>query len=250
MSTVANILASPLIHVPLLIGACLILQKFRGGRMWLYNSIIGVLLGWFIFCTLPYTSTLLIHRLEHHYPVIDFDDEEWQSADAIVVLACSFYDEEKLPFTSRWHDCSAKRNLQAALMYKERPTPIYLSGGQIEQSDYTHADFNRTFLMQLGVPTEDILLSRHGKNTDSESKALLPMIDGKTIALVTSASHQIRATNYFKALGIKVIQVPVEHLSRPNISFVLGWPSANNLYRSERAIHEYLGLLAQTLFSD
>lgn len=198
---------------------------------------------------MPYTSTLLIHHLDHHYPTIDFDDKRWQSADAIVVLACSFYDDDALPLTSRWHDCAIKRNLQAVLMYQEKAMPIFLSGGSVKESDYTHAQFNLQFFKQMNVPEKDITLSERGYNTATESEALAPLLKGKTIALVTSASHQTRAVEYFKRKNLNVIPIPVEHLSRYEREFTLGLPSANNLYRSERAIHEYLGILAQNIFS-
>ena len=196
---------------------------------------------------MPYPSSLLIQSLEHRYPPIDYDDKKWQRADAIVVLACSFYDVPELPFLSRWHDCSVKRNIQAVLMYQQKPLPIYLSGGIKKRSDKTHASFNRDFLTTFDIPSNDIHLVEEGFNTASEAKALSSSLAGKTVALITSASHQIRATRYFEQHNINVIQIPVEYLSIPLEGFIAGKPSATNLYRSERAIHEYLGLVGQTM---
>ena len=246
-SGLANLLASPLVHCSMVIALCLLLKKMRSTNNKMYNILIGGSLCWLLFCSLPFTSTLLIHGLEHHYPSIDVQDEEWKSADAIVVLACSFYDDDALPLVSRWHDCSMKRNLQAALMYKEKATPIYLSGGPVDKTDYTHAQFNLRFFKQMGIPEEHIILSQQGHNTASEAAGLLPLLQGKTIALVPSASHQIRAVEYFRHQSVTIIPIPVEHLSRYDIEPMIGRPSARSLYRSERAMHEYLGILAQRL---
>ncbi|TDF37282.1 YdcF family protein [Alteromonadaceae bacterium M269] len=246
LSYIANTLASPVTHVPLIILVCWsvkILFKKDGKFL---NITIYTAAIWFILCSLPYSSSLLIKSLEHRYPTIDYDSDKWQRADAIVVLACSFYEEPKLPFISRWHDCSVKRNVQAALMYQQKHVPIYLSGGLKKTSEKTHATFNQDFLKVFNVPTKDIHIVEEGFNTASEVKALSTLLKGKTVALVTSASHQIRAVNYFKRHGIDIIPIPVEHLSLPDTGLISGKPSATNLYRSERAIHEYLGLLAQS----
>ncbi|MDU0356342.1 ElyC/SanA/YdcF family protein [Paraglaciecola aquimarina] len=84
-----------------------------------------------------------------------------------------------------------------------------------------------------------------GSNTETEAAALAPLLKDKYISLVTSARHLPRAVTYFEDLGIKVLPIPVEHLATKKIQFKLGWPSARSLRKSEKAIHEYLGLIYQ-----
>jgi uncharacterized SAM-binding protein YcdF (DUF218 family) len=186
----------------------------------------------------------MLHALEHKYPSIEASSKAWQGADAIVVLACYYYDDDDLPFVSRWPDCSLKRNLQAALMYQQLATPIYVTGGKIKGAEKSHAQYNAMFMETLAVPKEYINIVAKGSDTQSEAQAL-NKLTGQTIALVTSASHMVRAKHYFEQLEIDVIPVPVEHLSKKNIEFVVGLPNARSIYRSERAIHEYLGLIYQ-----
>jgi uncharacterized SAM-binding protein YcdF (DUF218 family) len=97
----------------------------------------------------------------------------------------------------------------------------------------------------MGVKNTDIFIVPKGINTETEVKALASILKGRYISLVTSASHLPRAVSYFKESNIPVLPIPVEHLSRKNIEPVVGLPNAASLYRSERAIHEHLGLIYQ-----
>ncbi len=97
----------------------------------------------------------------------------------------------------------------------------------------------------MGVSSADIFTTPSGFNTETEAQALSLSLQGKAISLVTSASHLPRAVKYFEDLGIRVLPIPVEHFSQRKIEPMIGLPNASSLYRSERAIHEYLGLIYQ-----
>lgn len=195
---------------------------------------------------MTYPSVLLIKNLEDKYPVIPLESTEWRNTDAIVVLACNYFEDDNLPFVSRWPNCSMQRNLHAALMYREHPMPIYLAGDVLGKTDkYPQASHNKYFFEQMGVKSADIFIIPKGLNTETEVKALASILNGRHISLVTSASHLPRAVFYFEEKNIQVLPIPVEHFSRINVQPVAGLPNAASLYRSERAIHEYLGLIYQ-----
>ncbi|MEP7702695.1 YdcF family protein [Paraglaciecola sp. 25GB23A] len=198
---------------------------------------------------MTYPSVVLIKPLEDQYPVIKIESEEWRNTGAIVVLACNYFEDENLPFLSRWPNCSLQRNMEAVLLYKAHRMPVYLAGDILGYKDKVpQAVHNRDFLIKFGVKAEDIHIVTKGKNTETEVRALLSILKTDKITLVTSASHLPRAMRYFTDKNIQVVPVPVEHLSRINIEMSLSLPSARSLYRSERAIHEYLGLVHQNLF--
>jgi uncharacterized SAM-binding protein YcdF (DUF218 family) len=124
-----------------------------------------------------------------------------------------------------------------------------LAGAVLGKADkYTQASHNQSFFESMGVSDKDIYTVPKGVNTETEVAALAPLLKGKKVALVTSASHLPRAVAYFEFHNIKVLPIPVEHLSRKHIKPVFGLPNAISLYRSERAIHEYLGLIYQHYF--
>lgn len=249
LSKYVHWISSPLVHVPILIFIGWTIKKFTNKSIF-GNLLMATSIFWFFFCSLTYTSVLLVHNLEHRYEAVKLESDKWRDVEAIVVLACYFYDDENLPFVSKWPNCSLQRNLQAALMFREKSIPIYVSGGLRPGADTTYAYQNAQFMLKLGVPESSIFIIPEGYNTQTETFALSKALSGKKIALVTSASHIQRAKYYFEKADMDVLPIPVEFLSEKDISPEFGLPNATSLYRSERAIYEYLGLTYQSFFAD
>lgn len=245
LASIANTLSSPLVHVPVLFVFCRImaaLNFYTKAFNWL--SLLPIF--WLYICSLTYPSVLMIKHLEDKYPVVHIDSNEWKQTEAIVVLACYYFEDTGLPFVSRWPNCSLQRNLHASLMYSKHSMPIYLAGDILGRKHIkSMAMYNMSFFETLGIQTKDIITNPEGRNTEGEALALAKLLEGKYISLVTSASHMPRAVKYFENFGIKVLPIPVDHLSNTTIEPTLGLPNARSLRRSEKAIHEYLGLIYQ-----
>jgi uncharacterized SAM-binding protein YcdF (DUF218 family) len=245
LAYIASILSSPLVHGPLLFALIRIIAHFSKNPK-TFNFVSFTPLVWLLLCSMTYPSVLLIKNLEDQYPVVFLQSKEWRKTDAIVVMACYYFEDDELPFVSRWPNCSLQRNLHATLMYKAHALPIYLAAGVLrEKNKYPLAQHNQYFFESMGIDSADIFTTPKGMNTETEAKALSPLLQGKWISLVTSASHLPRAVKYFEDLGIKVLPIPVEHLSQIQVAPMFDLPNAQSLYRSERAIHEYLGLIYQ-----
>ena len=248
LAELANKLTSPLVHVPVFVVLLHVLGMFTSQKK-LINYLKLVLCLWLLLCSMTYPSIMFIKSLEDDYSVVKLESNDWKKADAIVVLACNYFEDDNLPFVSRWPNCSIQRNLHATLMYKVYPLPIYIAGGVLGSKDKEPQAFhNRDFYTLMGVEKNDIHVFPLGTNTQTEVEALAPQLKGKRIALVTSASHLTRSLVYFNLHGIDVIPIPVEHLSKIEIEPTIGLPNATSLYRSERAIHEYLGIIYQKVF--
>lgn len=248
LSDLANVLTSPLVHAPILFAILITFKHFsRHKRLFTSLSFLPVI--WLFCCSMTYPSVLLIKPLEDQYPVLSIESQEWQHTDAIVVLACNYFEDDELPFVSKWPNCSLQRNLQAVLLYQTHKMPVYLAGAILGENDrHSQARHNREFLEKFGVNPSDIHTIAKGTNTESEVAALASILnDKRNITLVTSASHLPRAVKYFFDLKFNVIAAPVEHLSNKTVEPSLSMPNATSLYRSERAIHEYLGLIYQRL---
>ncbi len=245
LAWLATLFTSPLVHSLVLFAVFKTLShcKFKP-TFFRYLSWLPLL--WLLLASMSYPSTLLIHNLENTYPMIPLESKEWRKTEAIVILACNHYEDKNLPFVSRWPNCSLQRNLHAAMMYRENPMPIYLAGDVLGQDDkIAQASHNKRFLVNMGVKPSDIFTINQGLNTETEVKALVSILANKHIALVTSASHLPRAVFYFEEHNIQVLPIGVEYLSRSKIYPAFDLPNAASLYRSERAIHEYLGLIYQ-----
>ena len=100
---------------------------------------------------------------------------------------------------------------------------------------------------ELGVPAERILTLDTPLDTAQEAYAVKAALGaGLRLVLVTSAAHMPRAMRHFQRVGLDPIPAPTQHLTgRSKRNSLLSWlPSSGDLGKTERAWHEYLGLLA------
>ena len=85
-------------------------------------------------------------------------------------------------------------------------------------------------------------------DTSEEALHVARLMGSTPFLLVTSAYHMRRAMKLMQRAGAQPIAAPTGYLARNRR---LGWdmvvPSSNALRRTERALHEYQGLLAIAL---
>jgi uncharacterized SAM-binding protein YcdF (DUF218 family) len=93
----------------------------------------------------------------------------------------------------------------------------------------------------LGVPSSDMLLESRSHTTWQNAQFArepLERLGADRIWLVTSAHHLRRAVFAFRRFGLRVTPVRADYL-RGVWSLV---PSAYNLYVTDAALHEYVGM--------
>ena len=87
-------------------------------------------------------------------------------------------------------------------------------------------------------------------DTAQEAYAVRDVLaDGERLFLVTSASHMRRAVRHFERAGLTPIPAPTGFKTgSEGVRTLSYWlPSAGNLSKTERAVHETLGRLALEL---
>ena len=102
----------------------------------------------------------------------------------------------------------------------------------------------------LGVDPARIVVLDAPVDTAQEAYAVRDVLaDDERFFRVTSASHLPRAVRHFERAGLAPIPAPTGFKTGSErvrtLSFWL--PSAGNLRKTERVVHEYLGLLALEL---
>jgi uncharacterized SAM-binding protein YcdF (DUF218 family) len=116
-----------------------------------------------------------------------------------------------------YFNISSDRFIQTALLYKKGHIKrILVTGGQnglIKEDDFSEAAFIKNKLIDLGIPSEDILIEEASRNTIENAKFCKQMLqrnqlDNKTIVLITSAFHMQRAQYIFEQQGFKVRTYP------------------------------------------
>ena len=123
---------------------------------------------------------------------------------------------------------------KAIAVYRKDPTPTKLipSGGQGADETVSEAEAMKRYLVEHGVPEDDILLEDRSKTTLENLTYSKQILDGregkKCTALVTSNYHVYRALRYSKKIGLSCTGIG------SRVAFYY-WPSA--LIREFIAIH-------------
>ncbi len=242
----------PLTLLVLVVGIALSWSK-RGEKPGKALSLLGV--GLLFVFSWPVTSTALLYPLESRYPALgpaQLAALDWDQVNTIVVYAGCGMMVESRPVTKQVGDSGAIRLIEGIRLYQVCPAcTLILSGGGPGcdlNAPYERLT-NYRYAVALGVAPEDIVIERASWDTADQARILRDMLDEEPFILVTSASHMPRSMALLRAQGLDPIAAPTDYAieSPPSI----GWdaprihrlyPDARSLWRSERAVYEYLGL--------
>jgi uncharacterized SAM-binding protein YcdF (DUF218 family) len=148
-----------------------------------------------------------------HYPPNPMKEKE-QYETGILLGGITSYDR-----TSKqgYFNISSDRFIQAALLFKKGHIKyILVSGGQngvFKEDDFSEAGFIKKHLIDLGIPSENILIEEASRNTVENAKFCKPILktnqlDNNEIVLITSAFHMQRAKSIFEQEGYQIRAFP------------------------------------------
>jgi uncharacterized SAM-binding protein YcdF (DUF218 family) len=192
----------------------------------------------------------LISPLEKQYPPLTTAEK---SLDYILVLGSSGLYNESLPITGQLSATALSRFSEALRLYYANPNAKIVVSGSGFGDARSHAQLLQQLAIELNIPEDKIIRLDHTKDTDQEALQMSLLIAGKKAALVTSATHMPRAMKLFRIYNQSPIPAPAMYLAKNNEADLSAYtyiPSAYQLYKSEIAMHEYLGLLQLWLTSD
>jgi len=169
--------------------------------------------------------------------------------DAIVVLGGGI--APAMPPFRDFPDLSdaSDRMWLAARLYHQHVAPriIASGGGYLAKPDNpstTEAEAMRTFMIDLGVPTEAIVSEGTSLNTLENLQHVRAMVGDEKVALVTSALHMPRALQIARRAGLSAAAFPTDYraLPEPKAPWDEWIPSQEALGMSCAALHEMAGL--------
>jgi len=201
-------------------------------------------------------SNYLIGYLESTYRphTIQLSNESDEVADEnsvkfVVVLGGGHTSDPEIPLTSQISEATMVRLIEGIRIYQKYPgSKLILSGGKVFDP-VPSALHMANIAKELGVDEQDLIIESQSKDTKDEARLIKPIVNDDKFVLVTSASHMHRSMAMFKKLGMNPIPAPVGHRfknvqdSNPLDYF----PSSYNLVKSQRAVHEYLGMIWASL---
>jgi uncharacterized SAM-binding protein YcdF (DUF218 family) len=135
------------------------------------------------------------------------------------------------------------RSWEVLRLYQQIPDAKVITSGYPSVSSSSGAVATAKFLSRVGVKRDDISMLTKAKDTEEEVLAIKKMLKGRPFIVVTSAYQMPRAMLIFKKHGLNPIPAPTDFKARSGLDIFLHNPKGRYLFITERAWHEYIGLL-------
>ena len=188
-------------------------------------------------------SDILLRPLEYKYPPL-VSLEKIQNIKWIVVLGGGHASDPELPATSQLSNASLIRLAEGICIYNglSKSKLILSGGGPFEK--ISNAKIMADVALAIGVKKQDLILEDVSKDTEDEARLIQEIVGREGFILVTSASHMPRSIGLFNKLGMHPIPAPTDHLvkQRQKLAPNMFYPTADSLWKAERAFYEYLGI--------
>lgn len=178
---------------------------------------------WFALVTHAYVSSLLLLPLESRHEKIGKIPAE---VKYILLLGG---DKER-------------RAWEAIRLYRKIKGARIVTSGYSMHDKRSGAYKTSKLLIEAGVRPEDIVMQEDVKDTKEEAERMRTRVGESPFLLVTSAYHMPRSMILFQQEGLSAIAAPGDFNDRGEESI---WSlfQAKHLQKTERAVHEYIGLL-------
>ncbi len=201
----------------------------------------------------PFASAWLVKPLQRaHLMVSDLEQLRHSGYQAIVVLGGGRVTQA--PEYGDVDTVSAlplQRLRYAARIQRTSGLPLLVSGGALRAGQVSEAALMANVLREdFGVPVRWLETESRTTQENAEASARMLAQHGVThVILVTDALHMRRAHANFVRQGLTVLPAATGYMAPASAYSLLAWltPQHDTLGSSRRAMHEWLGLLRDTL---
>jgi uncharacterized SAM-binding protein YcdF (DUF218 family) len=187
----------------------------------------------------------LLRPLEHAY-TSPSPDQLRDDVSFVVVLGSGYQPRDGVPVTGALADDGLARIVEGVRILRLLPAArMILSGGAADGLAPSAAGY-ALLAEELGVDPTRLDILDKPLDTHQEAQAISALVGSRPFILVTSAYHMPRAMRLMALAGVHPLAAPTGQLS--DMPALTGWrkfvPTSGGLRKTERAIHEYLGLAA------
>lgn len=233
---------------PLTLSLCLLacgLLAWMLRRRRIAGALMAAAFAWSLLWSIPWCSEQLRATLARHHPVVD--EAALPRADAIVVLGGGRYHRWMRSDSIDPDELKGSRLAAGARAWLAGRAPLIILSGGNGGGGPSEADVMAAAIAKAGIPASALILEDRSNSTSDNARltaALLRERGMRKVLLVTSSVHMPRANLLFRDAGLEVVPVPVPE-GRLRAGWKARWlPSPRALWRSGRAMKEYMGLLA------
>ncbi|MFT6904475.1 MAG: uncharacterized SAM-binding protein YcdF (DUF218 family) [Oleiphilaceae bacterium] len=246
---VKKIVAAFCMPLPMLVLLLCLAGILYWRKKFLIAKSIGVFsIVFFYLISIQVTSNFFASKLEYQYP--SYQKQKNERVDFVLVLGSWHSSDSNQPISTLLSSSGLKRLVEGIRVYRLNSGSKLLLSGYALNDEISHAQALKKVAIHLGVPESDMILAGDVKDTNEEAYHWANLAKGKSLVVVTSASHMPRSMYLFqqveksKGLKLHLIAAPTDYVSHKEL--VLFWrswfPSGANISYFERVWHEYLGI--------
>lgn len=190
-------------------------------------------------------SSYFVAELENRFPVLQIAPED---TALILVLGSGHLYKADRSVNSVLTATALSRLTEGVRLWRTRPEAYLALSGASFQSSVSHASVLREMALEMGVPSNRILVFDTTKDTEDEiveAVQAIRSIKSQTgavhdrIVITSSATHLPRAAMLLDAHGALYSMAPTDFLA---VDTPWYRPNAGNLYSLDRAVHEWVGM--------
>lgn len=237
-----GVLATPLVGALLLAvaGAAFRIRGRRRIGAWLMLTAAAIVyLG-----AIGRVGNALLGSLERQYPPLR--DTSLPVVGDVMVLGGGYEPGGNIPVTAALNQDGLVRIVEGVRLARRLGAVRLIVSGGAPPGQTPSALGYAELARGLGIDDSALLVLDAPLDTGAEARSVAALIGAAPFILVTSAYHMPRAMRLMKRAGAHPIPAPTGQLAREPANH--GWrewlPNSGGLGKTERAVHEYLGLAA------
>jgi uncharacterized SAM-binding protein YcdF (DUF218 family) len=230
--------------VALLLALTALALRVRGSRALARWSAVAAIAVAF-FGSLGVVGNVLLAPLEERYAALA-DEAPLPDVAHIVVLGSGYVPRGSLPVTAALDPDGLARVVEGIRLTRRVGDATLILSGGAPGGVPTSADGYAVLARALGIDDSSIVMLPTPLDTRQEAQEVKGRIGSAPFLLVTSAYHMPRAMWLMTRAGTSPFPAPTGHMGG-TASWRDWLPGAGGLGKTERALHEYIGLAALVL---
>ncbi len=131
----------------------------------------------------------------------DNDYSDIQEIDCVIILGAGIWGDKPSPMLE-------DRLLEGIKLYKEGVVDKILATGDHGQNGYDEVSVMKKYIMEQGVPSEDIFMDHAGFSTYESIYRAKAVFDVENAIIVTQEYHLYRSLYIANKLGLKAVGAP------------------------------------------
>jgi len=195
--------------------------------------------------SMPIVGDALLGPLERCYPPLR-QGVPLPAVGYVAVLGSGYTPHDGVPVTAALDGDGLTRVVEAVRLARELQGSRVIVSGGAPPGMFPPAHGYAELARDLGIEEQRLVMLDTPLNTRAEANLIASLVGKSPFILVTSAYHMPRAVRELQYAGASPIAAPTGQLVRDHsVGDVRRWlPTSSGLFKVERALHEYAGLVA------